>query len=155
MVGMDWSQISVGALLGAAGQSVLAASKTAFEHWLETRRQREAEARTIRAEMRAEASKEEERRRAASEQLAKDEAILQMYKTQLKGTSDLVSAGALVGGIHSFFIQRPHYLSITVNRSFLERYPQDFREQAAFAADRFPSTGLAELKVHVDTLHLR
>jgi len=109
----------------------------------------------IRAEEREEIRKQAERIQAQREQVTKDEAVLLMYKTQLKGSTDLSTAASVVGGIHSFFVKRPQYLNHAGNRAFLEKYPGDFRDQVCFAPDRFGASALDELKRAVEVLEVR
>jgi hypothetical protein len=152
---MDWSQFSVGAIAGGVGTWFLGVLKTWFEHLLEQRRQRAAEERAIRAEQREDARKETERKQAEADRLKKDEDTLLMYKTQLKGCTDLPTAANVVGGIHSYFIERPQHLRHSANAAFLEKYPGDFHDQVCFAPDRFAPTALDELKRDVEALQVR
>jgi hypothetical protein len=43
-------------------------------------------------------------------------------KVQIKGFSDLFTASSVVGGIHSSFASRPHYVNGD-DADFLEKYP--------------------------------
>ncbi len=151
---MDWSQLSLGAIAGSVGTWLLGVLKTWFEHLLEQRRQRAAEERVIRAEQREEERKAIERKQAAAAQLKKDEDTLLMYKTQLKGCTDLPTAAHVVGGIHSYFIQRPQHLRHSANAAFLEKYPDNFHDEVCFAAERFGPTTLDELKRAVEALQV-
>jgi len=129
MIQIDWSQVSVGAVGGAVGTWLLGLSKTGLEHFLEGRKQRAAEERAIRAEEREETRKETERNRAEAEQAKTHAGTLLMYKIQLRGCADLHAASAVVGGIHSFFIQHKQYLVISANTDFLIKYPGGFQQQ--------------------------
>jgi hypothetical protein len=151
---MDWSQVSVGAIVGSVGTWFLGLLKTGFEHLLEQRKQRAVEQRAIRAEQREEARKETERKRAEADRVTQDEATLLMYKTQLKGSTDLPTAANVVRDIHSFFIKRPHYLN-PASRAFLEKYPDNFHDQVCYASERFGPAALDELKRAVESLQVR
>ena len=70
----------------AMGGGVL---KAWIDFFLEQRKQRAAEDRAIHAEQREEARREEERTQAEAAQLKKDEDVLLMYKTQLRGATDI------------------------------------------------------------------
>jgi hypothetical protein len=153
----DWSQLfSVGAI-GAVAGGVLTwfggVLRSGFDHLLDQRKRRREEAQTIRAEQREEARKRAERQQIESEAAKKDEAVLLMYKIQLKGATDLPTAGGVISGIHGFFIQRPQYLN-AANRAFLEKYPGDFRDQVCYAPQRFPEATLDDLKQAVETLNV-
>jgi hypothetical protein len=150
----DWSQLLSGGAIGAVAVWLGGLLKTGFDHILEQRKRRAEEERAIRAEQREEARKQAERKQAEAERVQKDAADLLMYKTQMKGTTNLSTAGSIVSGIHSFFKERSQYLN-AANRAFLQRYPGDFREQVCFAPERFPEpTTLAELKRSVETLQV-
>jgi hypothetical protein len=151
---MDWSQVSVGAIAGGVGYWLLGVLKTWFEHLLEQRKQQAAEERMIRAEQREEARKETERKQAEADRVKQDQATLLMYKTQLKGSTDLPTAASVVRDIHSFFIKRPHYLNPT-NRAFLEKYPDNFHDRVCFAPGQFDPAALDELKRAVESLQIR
>jgi hypothetical protein len=93
----DWSQLfSVGAI-GAVAGGVLTwfggVLRSGFDHLLDQRKRRREEAQTIRAEQREEARKRAERQQIESEAAKKDEAVLLMYKIQLKGATDLPTEG--------------------------------------------------------------
>jgi hypothetical protein len=150
----DWSQLLSGGAIGAIAVWVGGIVKTGFDHILDQRKKDAEETRKIRAEEREEARKKADRERADAERFKKDETDLLMYKTQLKGTTDLVAAATIVGNIHGFFVQRSQYLN-DANRAFLEKYPVDFFDQVCFAPDRFPEAStLDELKHDVAALQV-
>ena len=151
----DLPQLVTGGIIGVLATWFGGLLKPWFEHILEQRKERAKEERTIRAEEREVARKQTELKQAEAAQRKKDEAVLLMYKTQLRGATELLTAADIVVGIHSFFIQRPHYLNAT-NRAFLEKYPGDFRDRVHFDADALGprASTLAELKHNVETLHL-
>lgn len=84
-------------------------------------------------------------------QIKQDAAILLLYKTQLKGFTDLPTAASVVTGIHNFFVRCPQYLN-PANVAFLEKYPGDFRDKVCSNTAKWAS--LAELKRDVDLLHI-
>ena len=143
---------AVGAVAGGVLTWLGGIVKSGVDHWLDQRKKRTDEEQTIRAEQRAQEREQAQREEARIEKIKQDEAVLVMYKTQLKGTKYLPDAGTVVEGIHSYFVQRPQYLNAT-NRAFLEKYPRDFRSQVCFAPDRFPESTLDKLKRDVDSLH--
>src|SRR5260370_28715718 len=102
---MDWSQISLGAVGGFVGARFFDFLKSLLDHFLDERKQRAAEDRTIRAEQREEERKENERKRVEAAQLKKDGDTLESFKTQVRGATDLVAAAIFVGLIHDFFIK--------------------------------------------------
>jgi hypothetical protein len=124
-----------------------------FEHWLEQRKQHAAEQREIRAEQRERDKKEAERLRAEADEIENDEATLLMYKTQVQGCTELVSAANRIETFHRFFSQRPQYLNAS-NRAFLVKYPIDFFSQVSFNRSKFGADTLDELKTAVEGLRL-
>ncbi|HUY12594.1 MAG TPA: hypothetical protein VMX16_03045 [Terriglobia bacterium] len=152
---MDWSQLSLGAIAGSAGTWLLGVLKTLFEHLLEQRRQRAAEESVIRAEQREEERKATERKQTEADRVKEDEATLLMYKTQLRGCTELFTAARVVGGIHSYFIQRPQYLGHSANAGFLEKYPGNLHDQVCVTPDQFGPNVLDELKRAVEALQVR
>ena len=133
--------VVIGGLIAMGGGLL----KACMDFLLEQRKQKAAEERAIRAEQREEERKESERKRANNDRRDKDEAVLLMLKTQLRGSTDIMTAAGVVMGIHEFFIQRPHYLDSPRNQSFLEKYPQAFRDKMAFDTT-IGDAALGELK---------
>jgi predicted nucleotide-binding protein len=85
-------------------------------------------------------------------QAKKDAATLSLYKTQMKGCTDIMTAADLVASIHKFFASEPLYLN-DVNATFLEKYPLNFRDQLSFdASAAMKKWSLDELKRDVETL---
>ncbi len=149
----NWQQLLTAGAIGAAATWLGALVKTGFEHLLEQRKERAQKERVIRAEKREEERKQTERKQAQTEQWKKDEDVLIMYKTQLRGATELDTASNVLSGIHDFFIQRPQYLT-AANRTFLEKYPGDFGTQISFAPHLVAPNTLSELKREVESLQL-
>jgi hypothetical protein len=155
MAGLDWSQISVGAILGAVGQWVLGLSKTGFEHFLESRRQKAADDRVIRAEEREQGRKKAEKDEATAAQVAKDESQLLLHQTRMCGAADLGSVIATLESIHEFFRLRPQYIGVANNRAFLEKYPRDFKDRFFGTQNDFSDRDLTKVKKDADSLRVR
>ena len=152
---MDWSQISVGAIAGSIITLVLQTVKSWIDHLLYERKQRSAEQRVVRAEQREEERKEGERKRADASTLEKDADTLEMFKTHVRGATDLTEAAKIVGLIHAFFIKNPQYVRVPANKAFLEMYPKDYYDQVCYDSDRFTASSLAILKNDVQSLKIR
>jgi hypothetical protein len=89
-----------------------------------------------------------------TEKVKRDSGKLLLYKTQLKGFSDLLEAANIVASIHGFFLSEPQYLNET-NAKFLERYPLDFREQLSYDWGAATKKGsLEELRLDVERLSI-
>jgi hypothetical protein len=144
---MDWSQLSVGAIVGAVGTWLSGILKVGFEHWLDQRKELAAEARTIRAE------KQEEARKAA-EKLERDDSTLLMLKTDVRGFTDVTAAADAILPIRVFFEKDPEYLKIPSNRLFLEKYSRDFKDKLCYDSDNFKPS-LDQLKQDLELLQLR
>jgi hypothetical protein len=155
MAGLEWSQISVGAILGAVGQWALGLTKAGFEHFLEGRRQKAADERVIRAEEREQARKKAEKDEVVLAQIAKDESLLLLHRTRMCGAADLGHVIATVESIHEFFRLRPQYIGVANNRAFLEKYPQNFSERFFDPQSNFNDSDLASVKKDADSLRVR
>jgi hypothetical protein len=143
---MDWPQISVVALGTLAGKWLLDFLKSGWGHFLEERKQRGEEQRTIRREKREQDKIEAERQREATTKLEHDRSELIRLVTKLSGCTDFVSAARVVGEIHHFFLRCPLYLN-QHNRAFLVKYPVDLTDRAAYdAREDDDTTTLDELK---------
>ncbi len=151
---MDWSQISVGAVAGAAATWLGGVFRTWFEYRLDQRKHRADEDRAVRAEQRDEARKEKERKQVEDNHIKHDADELLLYKTQLTGSSDLFNASLVAVRIHDFFTKRPQYLKFSPNRSFLEKYPADFNSQVCYDASSLSHTALDDLKHDVEVLQV-
>ena len=154
MLKMDWSQISFGAVAGAIVAWIGGLFKTWLDYSLEQRKQRAAEDRTIRAEQRDEDRKEKARKESEAAKVKEDEAVLLMYKTQLRGSTELIIAAAVVNCIHDFFSQRPQYTRVAGNRGFLEKYPREFRDEVCYDTAKFTDESLNEIKRDVEDLRV-
>jgi len=143
---MDWPQISVVALGTLAGKWLLDFLKSGWDHFLEGRKQRAAEQRTIRAEQREQDREEAERQRAATEKREHDGAELTRLRVRLCGCTDLVAGAGVVGDIHHFFFRSSLYLNYEPNRAFLIKHPADLPERAAWGLPEDDTTTLAEMK---------
>ena len=105
-------------------------------------------------EPREAAGKETEWTRAQADEMKKGAATLSLYKTQLKGLTDLITAASVVDGIHSFFTQHPEYLN-PANAGFLEKYSLDFRDRVLFGTgNAMKQFSLDELKRDGELLHI-
>jgi predicted nucleotide-binding protein len=89
----------------------------------------------------------------ADHQIAKDAALLLLYKTQLKGFSDLDTAAEVVAGIHSFFASRPVLLN-AASIAFLVKYPLDFKAQLFSNREGRKKWSLEDLKRDVELLRV-
>jgi chlorite dismutase len=152
---VNWSQLSIGAILGGVGTLALQAARTLLDHILDERKQNAAEQRVIRTEQREEARKESERKRADAAKLKQDADTVEMFKTQVKGATDLAVAANFVGIIHQFFVNNPQYVSIPENRRFLEKYAQNFHDLICYDTARVTSASLAVLQNDVHTLKIQ
>lgn len=86
--------------------------------------------------------------------VSKDAALLSLYKTHVKGFTDLMTAADTVAKIHDLFAKTPLYLS-PANSAFLGKYPLDFRGQLAYNSHEAEKKwSLAELKRDVETLEI-
>jgi len=142
---MDWSQISVGALGALAGKWLFDFLKSGWDHVLEERKQRAVEQRTIRAEQREQSRGDAERQRLDAEKRSELERIainehadrqaeLFMLTTKLRGCAELVAASRVISEIHQFFHRHPLYVEGSLPiRMFLERYPINLIDQAAYS----------------------
>jgi hypothetical protein len=149
---LDWSQVSIGAVGGGVLTWVGAFVTKLFEHYLEGKKQEAVLLREIRAEERAEHAREKERGLAKAEALGRTNNELLLLKTRLRGATELVYAGDVVKDIHGFFAKNPQYLSIRDNKSFLERYPESFKDDVHYAVQKFQPNSLALLKADADLL---
>jgi hypothetical protein len=80
--------------------------------------------------------------------------VLSLYKTRLKGCTELPSAAQVTGDIHDFFSRYPEYLN-AINTAFLLKYPVDLHSRVCYAPQQFKPQTLVELKSDVDSLSTR
>jgi hypothetical protein len=177
---LDWFSAASGAAVYAVGRWLLDAGGTWFKSHLEEKRtiraeererarkeherkrgQAEHEVERIHEEERERAKKEDERRQLKAETLEQDNALLLALKAKVKGCHTWFEAVGYPGGliqvgpipaIHSYFQQRPQYLTISSNMDFLIKYPR------GGPPDGFPDDGLDgldDLKRDVDTLRVQ
>ena len=90
----------------------------------------------------------------ATPSIKEDAAKLALFKTHIKGFTNLVDAAGVVARIHTFFFHHPTYLNVA-SHAFLQKDPLDFRDEVTLnnnvATRRWP---LDELKRDVDTLDI-
>jgi hypothetical protein len=152
---LDWSQISVGAVLGGIGGWFSSVFKSGLDHWFSERREKASEERVIRAEQRQLERVAQERQDAAKGITQNSEAELLMIVTRLNGCTDFVAGAEAIGDIHHFFKRKPEYLLYQPNRTFLEKYPINLRDRACFAPrDNDDTVGLSMLKGAAGTLRI-
>jgi predicted nucleotide-binding protein len=89
-----------------------------------------------------------------AEKMKKDSGKLLLYKTQVKGCSDLHTAANIVVDIHRFFSLESQYVS-EINASFLMKYPLDLNDQLSFNPDAaMKKWSLEELRRDIDGLQI-
>jgi predicted nucleotide-binding protein len=89
-----------------------------------------------------------------AERAKKDSGKLLLYKTQVKGLSDISTAANVVASIHSFFLVEPQYLNKT-STLFLEKYPLAFKDQLSYNPEvAMKKWSLDELKRDVESLNI-
>ncbi len=94
---------------------------------------------------------EQPRRSGDDAEKVRHAGTLLFLKTRLRGYTELVTAASVVPSLHSFFRSNPEYLNPT-NVAFLEKYPDNFREQVAYGSASV--TSLDELKRDVQSLQI-
>lgn len=134
-------------MLGSIGTWISSVLKTLIEHYLDERTQ-------IRAEKRAEAGQEAERQRSMAEKFQRDEDRLLMYRTQLKGTTDLVRAALVVDGIHNSLSNGRSICIAPLTVCFWNGTRRVGGIRCALHPERFAPNTLDELKRGVDYLQV-
>lgn len=120
---IDWSQVSVGAVLGGVITWVAGVARSFIDILIQEWGKDRDEARKTRAGKRDEERSIAARTQAAADILAKHDNVLLSLKTTLKGSTDLLTAAHHLQAIHNFFHDNPQYIAVGRNRQFLEEWP--------------------------------
>jgi hypothetical protein len=124
---LDWPQISVGAVLGWAGNWIAGVTRSFMDARIQEWGKDRDEERKIRAQARDEERNSMARRQEAADILAKHENELLSLKTSLNGSTDLLTAAHYLQAIHQFFGENPQYIAVGRNRQFLEEWPFELK----------------------------
>jgi hypothetical protein len=157
---MDWSQISVGAILGSAGTWIAGVTRSLIDLWIQERGKDKDEQRRIRAEQRTEERDAELKKQEAAVELTHDKHTLLRIKTHLRGASSLLNGAHELQELHAFFERHPRYIEVAANRAFLEKWPKTLYAEVAAGLHEAVMTGrdsdamLKKLKAEVEGLTL-
>lgn len=156
---MDWSQVSLGAVIGGVGTWLASVTRSFLDAWIQERAKDKDEERKIKTEERAALYNEHKQQRDAEKDLAHHNHRLLLIKTRIRGATTLLDAAQELRGLHEFFDNHPRYISIPLNRNFLEMWPNTLFAEVAAGRHRAVTTGqesrlLAGLKMEVERLTL-
>ncbi len=143
---LDWSQLSVGAVLGSVATWIGGIARSFFDARMQEWGKDKDEARKIGAESREELRNAAERRQAVADLLARHGNELLALKTSLKGSGDLLTASHHLQEIHQFFRANSQYIELARNAQFLEQWPIGLKAELTYNPNKY-GTGAEKLAI--------